>query len=52
MRPRGLPASWIKVSPTYWTGKKQPSRRAGLLAALALEEEDILRLGDDGKQSR
>jgi hypothetical protein len=39
MRPRGLPASWIKVSNTYWTGKKQPSRQRELIDALKSEDE-------------
>lgn len=39
MRPRGLLSSWIIVSRTYGTEKKQPSRQRETALALAYEKE-------------
>ena len=44
MRPRGLPSSWIIVSSTYGTEKKQPSRQREMITALTYEE---MAEGDD-----
>lgn len=39
MRPRGLLSSWIIVTNTYGTEKKQPSRQQEMALALTYEKE-------------
>lgn len=34
MRPRDLPAGWIRATRTYWTDKRQPTRAEGKRAAI------------------
>lgn len=45
MRPRDLPAGWIKATRTYWTDKRQPTRAAGKRAAIEYDSLEAMKFG-------